>query len=130
MKEELNQTQNQVAALSGEVITLSDYNYEQIFNMFRTESGHYGYNLLRTVIIPKNLQQNLYETVKINRKMSWTNVSFLEYGTISLWWLVCLANNIKDPTKLPEPGTVLKVIKKSFVPKILKHLKRASQKNS
>ena len=127
-KEELNLNHNQVSSLSGELVTLSDYNYENIFSMFRTDGGHFAYNLLKTIIIPRNLEQNLYDTVRVDRKMAWTNVSFLEYGTIQLWWLVCLANGIKDPTKLPEPGTTLRVIKKRFVPRVLKHLKQASQK--
>ena len=124
-KQALNQNHNSVASLSGELVSLSDYNYENIFSMFRTEGGHYGYNLLRTLNIPKNLATNLYEVVKVNRKMSWTNVSYLEYGTIKLWWLVCLANHIKDPTRLPEPGTTLRIISKKFVPTILKLIKKS-----
>jgi hypothetical protein len=42
---------------------------------------------------------------------------------MDLWWLVCEYNQIKDPTKMPEVGTTLKLLKSEYVSPVLKQLK-------
>jgi|10_taG_2_1085330.scaffolds.fasta_scaffold00440_20 hypothetical protein len=122
-KVELNMTNNQIAALSGETARLSDYEYENIFKMFRTDDGFYGYNILKTVIMPEDLEPSLYDVVIVDRKMSWTNLSFLEYGTIKLWWVICLTNKIQNPVQFPAQGMRLRIIKKDFIPHLIKRIK-------
>lgn len=117
-KEELFQKNNEIIELE----RLSDFHYENIFNMYKTEGGFYGYNILKSIIIPEELDPKIYDTVLIDRQMSWTNLSFLEYGTIKLWWLICLCNGILNPVYLPAPGTVLKMIKPSYIKDILSEI--------
>tara|TARA_Y100000310_G_scaffold325472_1_gene388991 strand:+ start:618 stop:992 length:375 start_codon:yes stop_codon:yes gene_type:complete len=117
-KEELNKTNNEITELA----RLSDYHYENIFNMFKTGDGFYGFNILKTINFPDDLDPKMYELVEVDRKMSWTNLSFLEYGTIKLWWLICLANGIQNPVQFPSQGMRIKVIKPEFIPHILQQL--------
>jgi hypothetical protein len=116
--EELYKSNNDIEDLE----RLSDYHYENIFNVYKTGDGFYGYNVLKTVIIPEDLDPAVYDIVLIDRQMSWTNLSFLEYGTIKLWWLICLANRIQNPVQFPSAGMRIKVIKKDFVGQILKQI--------
>lgn len=118
--EELNQSNNDI----NELVELSDFNYENIFNMYKVDN-FYAFNILKTVILPEDLDPKLFDWVIIDRKMSWTNLSFLEYGTIKLWWLICLTNNIKNPVQFPTQGIRVKVIKKDVVPQILRQIKNA-----
>ena len=117
-KEELNMTNNEISDLN----RLSDFHYENIFNVFKTDDGYYGYNILKTINFPDDLDPTAYELVEVDRKMSWTNLSFLEYGTIKLWWLVCLVNKIQNPVQFPEQGSRIKILKREIVPQILHQL--------
>ena len=98
-KIELNKTNNEIASSTGELVRLSDYEYENIFKMYKTGDGFFGYNILKTVILPEDIQPQLYDVVLVDRQMSWTNLSFLEYGTIKLWWLICITNKIHNPVQ-------------------------------
>ena len=55
--------------------------------------------------------------------MAWTALSFQEYGSIRLWWLICVTNGILNPVLLPEPGTIIKVIKPEYVRDIIEQIK-------
>jgi hypothetical protein len=121
-KEELFQTNNEI----DDLFRLSDFNYENIFNMYKTDDGFYAYNILKTVIIPADMAPQMYDLVLVNRKMSWAYLSYLEYGTMKLWWLICLANGIKNPTLFPEQGIRLKIIKTDVIPLILKQIRESA----
>lgn len=100
-----------------------EISYENIFRVYNTEGTDGGnflyYNLLNSVYLSDNLQPNTYYTITINRIMPWTAISYNEYRSIDLWWLIVLANGIINPVKYPAPGTVLKIIKPEFIPAIL-----------
>ena len=122
-KEELYKSHNEISDLD----EISDYHYENIFNMFKTDDGFYGYNILKTVNFPEDLQPGMFEYVNINRKISWTYLSYLEYGTIKLWWLICLANHIQNPVQFPTEGMRIKVIKKNYVAQILQQIQGSDE---
>lgn len=117
MKEELFKKQNEISELS----KISDYTYERIFNLYKSNT-HFAYNILRTVHIPADLDDSIYFHVMISGKMTWTQVSFEHYGTIRLWWLLCLANGILNPVLNPDPGTVIKIIKRDYVNLIVQQI--------
>jgi ABC-type nitrate/sulfonate/bicarbonate transport system permease component len=118
MKIELSKTHNDVPGLGN----LNDFAYENIFNVY-TQDDFYAYNILRTVKIPENLDPSTFTYVKIAGKISWTSLSFLEYRTIRLWWLICIANGILNPVILPEPGTVIKIITPASVRSVIDSIK-------
>ena len=118
MKEELLKTHNEVS----EIGNLHSTAYERIFNMYK-DGDFYAYNILRTVKIPENLDPSTFTYVKIAGKMSWTALSFAEYRTIRLWWLICVANGILNPVLLPEPGTVVKIITPASVRTVINTIK-------
>ena len=118
--EELSQSNNNI----NELVELSDFNYENIFNMYKVDD-FYAFNILKTINLPEDLAPEHYDWVMIDRKMSWANLSFLEYGTIKLWWLICLTNNIQNPVQFPAQGIRVKVINKRVVPQILRQIRSA-----
>ncbi len=118
MKEELDR-QNSVSDLPD----LNDYSFENIFNMYKDDGIFYAYNIIKTVKIPPDLHNDVFDYIQITGDIPWTTISFNEYGTIRLWWLLCVANKILNPVKLPEPGTVIKVIRPQYVRYILDEMK-------
>ena len=127
MKLETGTTQNGLASLED----LNDFSYENIFSVYleSTNTGsesnptHFAYNILKAVKMPPDIDPDSFVYVEVVGKIAWTQLSFLEYGTIRLWWLICITNGILNPVKLPEPGSVIKVIKPTHVKTIISMIK-------
>jgi len=101
---------------------LSKNNFENIFRMYTTENNQFFYNILNSVNMSSDLYPNSYYTIRITKSVPWTVVSYNEYGTTTLWWLICLANNIINPIEYPVPGTTLKIIYPELVKTILNEI--------
>ena len=126
MKLEINTSQNNLTSLDD----LNDFSYENIFNVYlestNTESAdptYFAYNILKAVKMPPDIDPESFIYVETVGKIAWTQLSFLEYGTIRLWWLICVTNGILNPVHLPEPGSVIKVIKPAYVKSIISTIK-------
>ncbi len=93
--------------------------YENIFSLYKIDK-HFILNLMKKVSIPSGSidEQYIYYKV-INYNAPWTSVSFSEYGSIRLWWLICIMNNIMNPIHNIPPGTVLKFLKPEYVSAVL-----------
>lgn len=102
---------------------LSAQNLENLFYVFQNDKGQYFYNINKTVNFPEDLDPTLYFQYETKPKDTWTTISYEYYGDIRLWWVICSANQILDPTKHPEPGTILKVILPDIIRNILTQLK-------
>tara|TARA_B100001123_G_C14746227_1_gene802992 strand:+ start:76 stop:441 length:366 start_codon:yes stop_codon:yes gene_type:complete len=117
MKTELNKTSNSI----DELPVISDRVYERIFNVYK-EGNYYAYNILKTVNIPRNLDDEIFYYSRIIGKTTWTQLSFDHYSTIRLWWLICVTNKIMNPVLLPKQGTVIRIIKQEYVNSILEQI--------
>lgn len=102
---------------------ISRTSYENIFRVYNTEVSNQKplsyYNILTSIYLPDELIQGTYYSIRINRIMPWTAISYNEYRTMNLWWLIVAANKIINPTKFPAPGTTLKIIKRELITTIL-----------
>lgn len=109
--------------LEGILPALSENSYENIFRLYTTEESSTNkqiyYNILNSVYIPTPLAPGSYYTITLNRALPWTVISYDEYKTINLWWLIVLANNIINPVLYPAPGTTLNIIKPQYIPGII-----------
>lgn len=96
--------------------------YENIFNVYQ-EDGFYYYNLYNTVSIDtENIDPNLYTEHIFSIGDYWTLLSYKYYGTVNLWWILCVANNIQNPLDLPEVGTKLKILNSEVVSDIIQSI--------
>ena len=107
--------------------TIAENSYENIFRTYRTENvneqNFYYYNILNSVYIPKVLPVEVYYTITLQKSLPWTVISYNEYGTVNLWWLIVLTNGVINPVNMPGAGTILKIIKSEYVPTILDNIK-------
>jgi len=101
------------------LLNVSENCYENIFRMYTTNDNQYFYNLLNNVCLPVDISPSYFYVVKISRKTAWTVISYNEYKTMNLWWLICIVNNIQNPIDYPVPGTQLKIIYPQYVKTIL-----------
>lgn len=97
-------------------------NLENMFNVYQDQDGMYFYNLLQTIVFPQNLPLSLFTSYVISYGDSWPFVSHKTLNTPNLWWVILLANNILDPTKLPENGTTIKIPRIEVVKEILSQI--------
>ena len=110
--------QNQISNLP----PLDDLRYENIFKVYQTAENHYYYNILNTISFPADIDKNSYYTLKVNQNMPWTTISYNAYGTIELWWLICIVNQIRNPLVMPLTNRVLKIVKPEFVRSIINEI--------
>ena len=106
---------------------IPENSYENIFRIYTSkyfsDKEFYFYNILNSVYIPKDVPPAYYYTITINRLLPWTAISYNEYRTMNLWWLICAVNQISNPVRYPVPGTQLKIIRPEFVRTILDNIK-------
>jgi hypothetical protein len=110
---------------------LVEDDFANFFNIY--PDGNIGNNVLTYSInkslyllgIPKvgeKVSAPFYE-YEIQQADSWTLISYKNYETIRLWWLVCKLNNIDNPTKMPKPGDKIILINKENVFDILDRIR-------
>lgn len=110
---------------TGLLASISKNRYENIFRMYPTEERSYSnktylfYNILNSVYIPTPLASGTFYTITLNRSTPWTVISYDEYQTTDLWWLIVLANNIYNPVVFPPAGTRLNIIKPRYISTVI-----------
>ena len=112
--------QNELSKLG----SLSPNRYENIFKMYQNGDLMYFYNIINSVVAPEEIDKSFYYTVTVNRKVPWTTISYEQYATMDLWWMICLFNNIKNPIKYADPGQELKILKPEYLPLITQTIKQ------
>lgn len=93
---------------AGELISLYNGNLENLFSVHTDSNGYYYYNLMERIVLPE-LPSSYFQSYTVKYEDMWPTIAYQVYGDIRLWWLITLANNITNPTQLPEPGTTIKV---------------------
>jgi hypothetical protein len=111
--------QNDISLLT----PLSRDRYENIFKVYQQEkdsSKYYFYNILTKVTIDtENIAPEVFKYIKVERRLPWTSISYQEYKTQYLWWLILLTNGITNPIILPKIGDVLRIVRREYVSEIL-----------
>jgi hypothetical protein len=105
-----------------ELPRLARERYENIFKLHVDEDGRYFYNLLQNIFFPKNLPQGFFNFYDVAPGDTLPFISYKIYKSIHLWWVLCLINDIDNPTVKLEPGTRLKVLKDDTVKLLIREL--------
>ena len=99
--------------------------YENFFKLHLHNIEFAFFNLLKKINILTNttdVDPSFFITYNIDVDVPWVLLSYKIYGTLNLWWLICLVNNIQDATKNPVLGTQIKAIKPQFVGSIVNQI--------
>ncbi len=100
-------------------LDITPNNYENIFNIYTDENNFYYYNLLKKVDFPVDLDPNVFDYYMTQPDDYYSIIAFKFYNDIRLFWVICSANQIDDPTSAPKVGTILKIIKPVLLKSIL-----------
>lgn len=103
--------------------SVGDNSYENIFKVFKNDDGFYFYNILKKVSMDGILRPGTFYKQRVDRKLPYTGLSYMVYGTIDLWWLICITNNITNPVQMPKPGSLLKIVHPRLVNNVIENIK-------
>ena len=101
---------------------LTQDRYENIFNVYSDDNNLYYYNLLQSVVLPTNLPESFFTRYVTVPGDTLPFIAYKTYGTINLWWIICIANNITNPIDPLDSGIVLKMPNTSIVREILNQI--------
>jgi hypothetical protein len=104
---------------------ISLYSFENFLNVYTDSNTDYNfYNLQRAInVVPTN-NESAEDDYVVSYSDTWGSISYKQYNTLDLWWLICNYNQIENPTKMPVPGTVLKLLKSKYVGTVLSELQK------
>jgi hypothetical protein len=111
------------------VKNISTFSFENFFNVYQdNKTDLIYYNILKNInIIPSNVTEIEDEYI-VQTNDTWVYISYKYYNTMDLWWLVCVYNQIQNPTILPEVGEKLKLLKSNYVYSIISELNKQLNK--
>lgn len=101
---------------------LADERYENIFKIYQDDDDRYYYNLLETINFPENLPDGYFTSYVVRPGDTFPFISYKLYKTINVWWVICLVNQINNPTLPLEAGTVLKVPALNIIREIIREI--------
>jgi hypothetical protein len=110
--------QNQISDLP----KLTVENFENIFDVYQDSDGMYFYNLLNTVVFPPHLPLSLFDPYVVKPGDSWPFISYKTLQSPNLWWVILLANDIRNPLAEIKSGTIIKIPKIELVREVLMQL--------
>ncbi len=94
--------------------------YENIFKIFNTgEKNFFYYNINKKISLPNSLDERLLINITLPQGLPLTTLSYNAYGTIDLWWLILIINNITNPIKDLPIGKKIKLIKPQYIEQVL-----------
>ena len=102
-------------------VKLNPYDYANIFTQQVNDDGNTYFNLYNRINIEGELDSSLYTIDNVYSFASWYQLSYKHYGTITLWWIILLANKITNPFDITS-GMRVKILKKEVVTEILSQI--------
>jgi len=83
-------------------------------------------NIFRSYIINEsNFDDERYYDIHEVDSSDWLDgISYQYYETDNLWWLIAMTNNIVNPFEDISEGDALRILKPSYLYKILKEIER------
>lgn len=103
---------------------LSFFRYENFLNIYKNSDNTKFYNLIASINVLPAEDSSIEDEYDVKLNDTWIFISYKYYGTMFLWWLVCLYNKIQNPIKNPEAGTKIKLLKKEYVAVVLENLNK------
>ena len=120
MIEELNKTRFDTKELG----LIDSHFYENIFSVYKKDK-HFIYNIIKRVTLPEGIvEDQFFDYKRITINAPWTLLSFHHYGTIKLWWLICVCNNITNPVYNCEPGMVIRFLKPQYISDVIREIRK------
>lgn len=94
--------------------------YSKIFNIYETEDYQPFYLLNKKVSFPEDKSSIVFDKKYVNQDTPWTIMSYLIYGAIDYWWILCGLND--SSIFYAKENTEIYYIKKEYLNIILQEI--------
>lgn len=107
---------------------LNNLSMLRMFNILRdTDDKQYFVNIFRTFELEESLYRSIiyfisYEISDEDRFLD--NVSYINYDTPYLWWIIALINNVQNPFEDIDIGDNIKVLKNIYISTLLNDVEK------
>jgi hypothetical protein len=107
---------------------LNNLSILRMFNILRdTDDKQYFVNIFRTFELEESLYRSIiyfisYEISDEDRFLD--NVSYINYDTPYLWWIIALVNNVQNPFEDIDIGDNIKVLKNVYISTLLNDVEK------
>jgi hypothetical protein len=109
----ISKKQNEISDLP----SIPNIRYENIFRVYKdfvNEKGFYYYNITNKISLPNILNNDLLSSVVVDRKTSWTTLSYIIYGNIYMWYLLFILNKTQNKFFVSAGETIV-FIKNDYI---------------
>lgn len=103
---------------------LSNTSQLKLFNLMEEQDGTRFMNIFRSYVINEDAFQDtiFFDTYEVDASDWWDTISYKQYGTPHLWWVICLMNDVKNPFEELDEGTNIKILKRSYMYTVFKEM--------
>ena len=117
-------TKNLTQSEKDNLILLYKEDFANFFNI-SYDGKNYMFNINKNMYFDniENMAISFYHNYEIKERDTWHSISYTQYGTIELWWLVCRVNQIYNPTVNPMSGQVLKILNQEVVDELINSIR-------
>lgn len=92
-------------------------NYSQIFRQYSTKENLPFLLLNKRVEFPSDKTLYIYDIKLVDSDTPWTILSYILYGTIEYWWILCSLN--QSSIFYAKEGTYIYYIKPDYIDTII-----------
>lgn len=106
-------------------IEIETISYENFFKIHIYNDEFTFFNILKKINILTNsddIDPTFFKSYNVDVDIPWVVMSYKIYGTVNLWWLLCLINGVQDATKNPELGTTIRALKTQYINTIINQI--------
>jgi len=64
-----------------------------------------------------------YDLYDVGDDEWWDDISHKYYGTVNLWWMIVMFNDVVNPFEFLEVGIQIKILKPSYIYQVIKEIK-------
>jgi hypothetical protein len=86
-------------------------------------------NIFRSYVVNEDSLRDIsfFESYEVSNGEYWDNVSYNLYGTVYLWWVIALLNNITNPFEELNDGDQLNVLRDDYVYQLVSDLEKIAE---
>ena len=108
---------------------LSNVSQLKLFNILQDEDGNKLQNVWRSYSLNEAVtdQTVFYDTYQMESMEWWENISYQFYNTPTLWWVLCIMNNVQNPFEELEPGQETKILRGNYLYQLIKEMEIISE---
>jgi len=108
---------------------ISNVSQLKLFNILQDENGTIFQNIWRSYSLNEEVTEEtiFYNTYEMQDDEWWENISYANYETPNLWWVLCIMNNVENPFEEVNPGQKTKILRANYLYQLIKEMEIISE---